>query len=59
MDSGVICQTLNTAQMKDHLEEEEKCQTFRDLSMVVLRGSLECFMFWIKRKKKVKRLWLF
>lgn len=31
--------------------EEEKCQTFQALSMVVVRGGLECFMFWIKRNE--------
>lgn len=40
-------------------KQEQKCQTFEALNMVVLKDSLECFLFWIKRKKKLENFWLF
>lgn len=36
-------------------KQEQKCQTFEALNMVVLKDSLECFLFWIKRKKKLEK----
>ena len=57
LNYGFWCYVQDTEHSADGRSptEEEKCQTFQALSMVVLRGSLECFMFWIKRKKKKRK----